>query len=72
MLPDVPVTDGTPPGHQVPAYKQHSKNCVNCDNSFEVKVRLHQGSVLSPLLFIMVLEAHSRVSPRVAMGALLR
>ena len=29
-------------------------------NEFEVKVGVHQGSVLSPLLFIMVLEALSR------------
>ena len=28
---------------------------------FEVKVGVHQGSVLSPLLFIIVLEAISRV-----------
>ena len=28
--------------------------------AFEVKVRVHQGSVLSPLLFIIVLEALSR------------
>ena len=28
-------------------------------DEFEVKVRVHQGSVLSPLLFIMVLEALS-------------
>ena len=27
---------------------------------FEVKVDIHQGSVLSPLLFIIVLEALSR------------
>ena len=27
---------------------------------FEVKVGVHQGSVLSPLLFIIVLEALSR------------
>ena len=27
---------------------------------FDVKVRVHQGSVLSPLLFIIVLEALSR------------
>ena len=28
--------------------------------AFNVKVRVHQGSVLSPLLFIIVLEALSR------------
>ena len=28
---------------------------------FEVKVGVHQGSVLSPLLFIIVLEALARV-----------
>ena len=27
---------------------------------FEVKVKLHQGSVLSPLLFVIALEAYSR------------
>ena len=27
---------------------------------FEVKVRVHQGSVLSPMLFIIVLEALSQ------------
>ena len=30
-------------------------------NKFNVKVGIHQGSVLSPLLLIMVLEALSRV-----------
>jgi len=29
-------------------------------NGFEVKVGMHQGSALSPLLFVMVLEALSR------------
>ena len=29
-------------------------------NEFEVKVGVHEGSVLSPLLFIIVLEALSR------------
>jgi len=28
-------------------------------NSFEVKVRMHQGSALSPLLFVMVMEVLS-------------
>ena len=32
----------------------------DCSKEFEVKVRVHQGSVLSPLLFIIVLEAFSR------------
>jgi len=33
-----------------------------CDNSngFEVKVTVHQGSALSPLLFVIVIEASSR------------
>ena len=30
-------------------------------NAFNVRVGVHQGSVLSPLLFIIVLEALSRV-----------
>jgi len=29
-------------------------------NAFEVKVGMHQGSALSPLLFVMVMEALSR------------
>jgi len=31
----------------------------NCDG-FEVKVGMHQGSALSPLLFVIVMEALSR------------
>ena len=31
------------------------------NEEFEVKVGVHQGSVLSPLLFIIVLEAITRV-----------
>ena len=41
--------------------------CAECvrvgegySEEFEVKVGVHQGSVLSPLLFIIVLEALSR------------
>jgi len=33
--------------------------CCVC-NGFEVKVSMHQGSALSPLLFVMVIEALSR------------
>jgi len=29
-------------------------------NGFEVKVGMHQGSALSPLLFVMIMEALSR------------
>jgi hypothetical protein len=36
---------------------------------FEVKVGVHQGSVLSPLLFIVVLEALSRAFSRLTLGA---
>ena len=48
----------------------NAQSCVHvvegCTEEFEVKVSVHQGSVLSPLLFIIVLEAlspefHSRV-----------
>ena len=31
-------------------------------SSFEVKVGMHQGSALSPLLFVIVMEAISRVN----------
>ena len=34
--------------------------CEGYSEEFEVKVGVHQGSVLSPLLFIIVLEALSR------------
>ena len=41
-----------------------SNSAVRVNNTvgrkFNVKVRVHQGSVLSPLLFIMVLEALSK------------
>ena len=37
-------------------------HCVG--EEFEVKVGVHQGSVLSPLLFIIVLEALSHEFPR--------
>ena len=38
-------------------------SCKNSDgnsNSFGVKVGMHQGSALSPLLFVIVMEALSR------------
>ena len=40
-------------------HKASSKVCIeNCfSDSFCLNVRVHQGSVLSPLLFILVLEA---------------
>ena len=34
--------------------------CKGLSDEFEVKFGLHQGSVLSPLLFIIVLDALSR------------
>ena len=34
--------------------------CEGYSEEFEVKVGVHQGSVLSPLLFLIVLEALSR------------
>ena len=48
----------------VMAMYEHSNSVVRVNNTygskFSVKVGVHQGSVLSPLLFIMVLEALSR------------
>ena len=48
----------------VMAMYQDSNSSVRINNTigktFKVKVGVHQGSVLSPLLFIMVLEALSR------------
>ena len=42
----------------------NARSCVRvgegCSDEFQVKVGVHQGSVLSPLLFIIVLEALSR------------
>ena len=37
-------------------------------NAFSVRVGVHQGSVLSPLLFMIVLEALSRSSGKVCYG----
>ena len=34
--------------------------CKGLSDEFEVKFEVHQGSVLSPLLFIIVLDALSR------------
>jgi hypothetical protein len=46
------------------AMYEHARSAVRVNNSyseeFEVKVGVHQGSVLSPLLFICVMEALSR------------
>ena len=40
------------------AYVYWCKN--RCKNSFEVKVGMDQGSALSPLLYVMIMEALSR------------
>ena len=48
----------------VQAMYDGARSCVRvngqCSEKFGVKVGVHQGAVLSPLLFIMVLEALSR------------
>ena len=43
--------------------RSHVHDGEGYSEEFEVKVGVHQGSVLSPLLFITVLEALSRESP---------
>ena len=43
--------------------QSHVHDGEGYSEEFEVKVGVHQGSVLSPLLFIIVLEALSRESP---------
>ena len=40
--------------------RSHVRVCEGYSEEFEVKLGVHQGSVLSPLLFIIVLEALSR------------
>jgi len=40
--------------------KNSRKNSYGNSNSFEVKVGMHQGSALCPLLFVIVMEALSR------------
>jgi len=37
-----------------------NKNMLTDSNCFEVKVGMHQGSALSPLLFVTIMEALSR------------
>ena len=48
----------------VESHQSHMQSCKNSCNEvgeeFEVKVGVHQGSVLSPLLFTIVLEALSK------------
>ena len=48
----------------VQAMYSNARSCVRVNTSyspdFSVKVGVHQGSVLSPLLFIMVMEALSQ------------
>jgi len=39
-------------------------------NCFEVKVSMHQGSALSPLLFVIVMEALSGEFSYLTMGAI--
>jgi len=41
-------------------------------NSFEVKVAKHQGSALSPLLFVIVMEALERSQSCLATGVVVR
>ena len=40
--------------------KNSCKNSYGNSNGFEVKVIIHQGSALSPLLLVIVMEALSR------------
>jgi len=40
--------------------KQLSETVYGNSSGFEVKVGMHQGSTLSPLLFVIVIEATSR------------
>ena len=58
-----PATSWSPVGRRIQLSHQ-GRSCVRVgegySEEFEVKVGVHQGSVLSPLLFIIVLEALSR------------
>jgi len=38
----------------------HVKTVYGSSNCFDMKVGMHQGSALSPLLFVIVMEALSR------------